>query len=171
VVTLPDNCRPRILLDLKIKVRSQTNTPEDADRVLLKPYVRVADTADQARFEISPSSHVIDHGIIGDVVVESVDREVSTKSVFCGSTEGIVSPYKQAFTRFVGLLFLLRLLAKSRDLDYLASLEHDMGDLEPPSHKAAVGKDLLHPSRVGIRGHIEVSGVPCQEEIAYSAAA
>jgi hypothetical protein len=171
MVTLPDNRPPRILLNPKIKVGSQTDTPEHTDRVLLKPYIRVADTADESCFEIPPSSHVIDHGIVSNVVVEGINRKVSTEGVFHRSAEGIVSLDEEALTLFANLLFLLRLLAKGRDLDYLASLEHDMGDLEPSSHESAVGKDLFQPSGLGVGCHIEVAGVLGQKEIPHSAAA
>ena len=78
----------RLLLDGEAQARGVTEDAPDADRVLGVARIGVADDADAAGFEVVEAADVIDDGVGGDVVEESVDREIAAESVFARGAVG-----------------------------------------------------------------------------------
>ena len=155
-------------LDLESEPSCETDRAYHADRVLAKPYVRVADTADQAAVEVGETANMVDNTEGFDVIEEAVDREIAAACVFLRRSERIVSVLIQASVVGVfGMLF--RLLSECAGLDDVAA-ELDVDEPEAASDQEGVSEQFPDLVRVRIRADVEILGLPAEQKIPDTAA-
>jgi len=153
----------RCLLDRKPGSGGMANDANHSNRVLLKPFIRVADGADDLSLKIGHSADIVDDGEIGDVVEEAVHGDVSAEGIFLGCSEAVRS---NDLPLFRDRFFEFRVTAKRGDFDDLPSLEKDLYQSESAADRAAVPEEKIDFVRVGVGGDIEIfRGLP-QKEIA-----
>src|SRR5690348_8837981 len=150
-------------LDLKAKLRGETDCANHPDRVLAHPDLRLTDRPDESRLKIRYSAGVVDH-IEGSRVVEKrVDREIASECVLLRGPEGVVAMDH----RVVALGQLLALPAESRDLDILLP-EEDMNEAKTASDQPGVAKKLAHLVRMRRCGDIEVLRTPLHHQVPHA---
>jgi hypothetical protein len=120
--------------------------------------------------EICPAINIIYDAKVSDVVIESIDGEISAKGIFGRRAKGIVSLDQEAVALVPCLLFF-SLLTERGDLDDLATLEHDVGDTKTATYESAVAKNFLEPPGFGISGNVEIVDLTSQQKITNSTAA
>jgi len=135
------------------------------DRVLAEPDVRVADRPDQAGVQVVQAADVVDHGVVGDVVEEPVDREVAPQRVLPRRSEHVVGRHEE-----LRRLRIERLGAatEGRNLDDLPFGEQDVGEPEPPADQPAVAEEAAHRLWRRVRPDVEVLGRPAEQEVPHA---
>ena len=120
--------------------------------------------------EICPAINIIDDAEVSDVIIESINGVISAQGILGRRAKGIVSLDQEAVT-IVRCFRFFSLLAESRDLDDLATLEHDVGDTETATYESAVAKNFLESPGFSISDNVEVVDLPSQQKITNSSAA
>ena len=156
----------RLVFDAKAEARCELDGPQHAYGVFAKAHVRVANRANQMRLDVRQTAHVIDDGLLLDVVEQAVHREVSAVGVFLFGAEDVVPSDEQfAVVGCVGA----RVGSKRRRLDDLVAEEH-VGQTKPATDDSAVAEQLLDFARRRTGGHVEIFGLPTQKKVADAAA-
>ena len=146
-------------VDPEIEPGRERNRPKHAHRVLAEAHGGIADGADRASLEVPEAADPVDHGEVGDVVEESVDREVPAEGVLLGGPKGVVATDE-------GVSGLgLRGSPKGRDLDHLLA-KPDVDEAKASTHDETVPKELPHLLGVGAGADIEVLGSTIQQQVA-----
>ena len=120
--------------------------------------------------KICPAINIIYDAEVSDVVIESINGEISAKGILGRRAKGIVALDQEAVALLCCLL-LFSLFAEGRDLDDLATLEHDVGDTETAAYESAVAENLLESPGFSISGNVEVVDLPPQQKITNPSAA
>ena len=161
-------------IDVEAELGGKAHGAQHAHRVLPIAQFRIgADQAQAARLEILQATGVVDHGKIGDVVIEGIDREVPPQGVLLPGAIEVVADdhavFEVAVARFLVILQAGATAAEGRHLDNFGA-EMDMGQTEAATDQATVAEDAAHLLGAGVGGHVEVLGLPPQEQIAHPAA-
>ena len=168
---LPLQRRQRLRLDLETEPRRELDRAQDANRILSKANVRVADGPYQFVPQIRQTLRVVQHGLIAQVVEQRVDREVASQGIFLGGSEDVVVTDQQVPALGLGIRGFLALeCSEGRDLDDLPVLEVDVRQSKAPADDAAVPEQPFHLSRRGGRPHVEVLGLAVEQQVAYATA-
>ena len=162
----------RLGLDGQIAAGRELHGAQDADRILAKANVGIADGAHHARFQVDHAAHVVDDLAGLRVVEEAVDREVTTARILLGRTEDVVAPDEQVAALRLGavaffLFELARVRAERRGLDDLRAVE-DVGEPEAAPDDPAVPEQALDLVRRRARDDVEVFGFETEEEITHA---
>ncbi len=151
----------RILVDGEAQAGSQRHRPQHPNRILAEAHRGVADGADHFPLEVLKAAHPVDDRESGDVVEESVDREVPAEGVLFRRAEGVVAADERV------AFFRLGLPAESRHLDDLPAEAH-VAEAEAAANDETVAKQFL--DLLGMSGgpDVEVFGPAFQEKVAHS---
>ena len=166
----------------EVEPRRHGHSPEHPDRIFLETFHRVADAADDSRFQVVESARVIDDRARRDVVEQRVDGEVAPECVLFGGAERIVAVKKSNMPgRLVDCsvdicmdvgcrqLFSRQLPPECRHLDRLRPKPH-MREAKASSDDPAVSEQSLDLVWVRGRADVEVFRPAPQEEVPDAAA-
>ncbi len=131
--------------------------------VLGEALLRIADGAQDFRFQIGLAADVVDELVRGRVEEHAVDGEVAALRVFLrrGGRDGHGMPAVH-----VGAV-----LAEHRDLEKFLALAHaDDAERLADEIGHAPGEEVLHFLRRRARGHVPVLGRDAEQVIAHAAA-
>src|SRR5205085_8578944 len=106
------------------------------------------------------------HREIGDVVEQTVDREVAPTRVLQRRAERVVVSHQQVLCVFRAL----RLAAERRDFDE-AILKDDMHEPEAAADDAAVAEEAANLGGMRVRRDVEILRLAIHQQIADAAAA
>jgi len=127
--------------------------PDHPDRILLKPFIRITDGADDPSLEIGHPADIVNYGEICNIVEEAIDRDVPTLGILllCSKT---VCPDDIPFFR----LYLLKFgtTSKRRDLDDLPTLEENLNQSKSSADDSAVFEEIIDLLGVGVSRDIKV---------------
>ncbi len=152
--------------DVETQLGGKAYCPQHAHRILTVTGFGVAQQAQQARLQIRHAGAVVDDREIGDIVVEGIDGEVAAQGILLyGAVEVVVQHHA------VGALLRLAEIGATEGghLDDLASEPH-VSEAKAPSDEAAVAEHRFHLLRRGVGGHVEVLGLPSEQQVANATA-
>ena len=162
--------RRRIGVDLEPQLHSKANRPQHAHRVFPITHFRLPDEAHHAGFQVLHATRVVDHGEVGDVVVQRVDGEIAPQRILFQRAVDVVADDHAVLDHPVSAGIAVGVVQgpEGGDLDDLRA-EVDVGQAEATADQAAVSEQLLDRFRPGIGGDIEILGLAAQREIAHTA--
>ncbi len=131
--------------------------------------LRVADQLHAARLHVLEPAHVIAHREILDRVVQRVAAEVAPHRVVLDRAVDVVAQQASALVQFAVAAAIVHVGPEGGHLDDLAAKD-DVGQAEAATDQTAVAEQLLDLLGSGVRGHVEVLGVPAHQQVAYRAA-
>jgi len=139
-----------------------TDHPNHSDGILLKPFLGVPDRANDPISEVVHSAHTINDGEIGNIVEETVDRNVTAKGILRGCSKALRSGGRPVLR-----LHLLRFgtAAKRGDFDDLGAFEENMNEPKPSADGPAVSEEGLDFVGMSIGGYVEIFRSPPEEQI------
>ncbi len=147
-------------LNLKIEARCELHRSHQTDRILAEPKVRISDHANQSASKIIEAADVVDHRKVGDVVEESVDREIPASGILERGSERIVVGHEQIFLG----RSRVRLAAEGRHFDDPILKDH-VDEAKAASDDPAIAKQPPDLHRMRVCGDIEVLGRALHEEV------
>ena len=157
--------RQRGRLNFEAQPRRKAHRAQQAQAILGEARRRVADGADDLRFEVRPATHKIEHptpALIRQRIQEHpVHGEVAPGGVLLGRGEmdALGPPAIKVST----------VRAEGGNLQVLSTLPHQ-DHAEVCSHDIVARKQRLHLLRAGIRGDVIILRLAAQENIPHAAA-
>jgi hypothetical protein len=127
--------------------------PNHSDRILLKPFIRIADGSDDPSLKVSHSADIVYDGEICNIVEKAIDRDVSTKGIVCWCSKTLLS---NELSFFCLDFFEFRSATKSGYLDDLSSFKKYMNQSEPSANDTTIFKKGIDLMGVSIGGDIEI---------------
>ncbi len=162
---MPPDGGARGRLDFEAELGGESHRAHHAHGIFAHPQLRVADGANQSRFEVVNSAGKINHVKSLRTVKKRVDGEVAAERVFLGRAESVVETNQ----RVVSIGDRLGLLAEGGDLDILAA-EENVHQPEAPANHARVAEQVAHLLRMRRSGDVEILGLSRQHQVAHAAA-
>jgi hypothetical protein len=136
--------------------------PNHSDRILLKPFIRIANGSDEPSLKVSHSADIVYDGEICNIVEKAINRDVSSQGIFFRCSKTFLS---DDLTFFCLNLFKFRSAPKRRDLDDLPPPKKYMDQSKSAADDPAVFKKGIDLMGVSIGGHIEIFWALSQEKI------
>lgn len=188
-----DQRRSRLGFHLETQRRElgrETDGADDAHRVFAVARGRIADHAQRELLGVADAVVVVDHDLVGGVVVHGVHGEVAARRVFLLRAPDVVAQHAAAGVHrmlharelaLAGALVAGHLLgggvvhvgAEGRDLDHLvlaAAAVHHVHDAKAPPDDEGAPEERLDLLGRGVGGHVEVLGAQPQQQVAHRAA-
>src|SRR5690606_6219667 len=147
----------------------QTDRAQHPHRILTVARFRIADQTHHAIGDIFEAADVVAYGKVFDGVVQRVRGEVAAHGIVLDAAVHVVAQYATIVVHFAIATAVIAVGAEGRDLDDLAP-EHHVRQPEAASDQAAVAEQRLDLFRSGVGGHVEVLGMPADQQIADGAA-
>lgn len=162
-----------MFFDAEIQFGREAHGTQHAHRVFLVALFRVADQADQTIADVMYAVGVIQNTLADRVVIQRIDREVATLSVFFKRAVNVVTQDASAFIArgLIAVLFFIILWmigAERRHFDDFTT-EVDMHQLEPAADDPRIAELGTHLFRRGTGGDVKILGRDIEHHVAYAA--
>ena len=154
---------PGFGFDLEIQLGGKLDGPNHPHRVFLKASPGVVDGTNNSLLDVANSVHIVDHAVVGNVIEEAVDGEITAVSIFLRRTKPVVAPQQKV------VLVEFGSTAKSGDFHNLPAREVDVGESKSATYEATVAKQLANLSGSSRSDNVEILWGPLEEEITNTA--
>src|SRR5204863_278407 len=152
---------PGLAFNFKLEPSRKTNCTQHSQAVFRETLRRIADGADQFRFQIGPATDEIDHFVLHGIEKHSVDREIAPPRIFLWRGKMNLARTTSVQINIVG--------TEGRDFELESVFQND-NDSEVRADRISAREQFLHFLRARVGGDVDVFRRKLTHHVAHAAA-